>query len=137
MNLLKGLDMDSNTWQIQIWPVDYKIPSRVKFLNFTLDADLSSFLEVLHPRTIQNFRFYIYDYFCSYSLKTPFLKLLAGCTIPWFFILRMNSVIFMIFELSEWNFNLSSSYKRASKIVQNDTNFLGTERRTSTFLTFA
>ena len=51
MNLLKGLDMDSNTWQIQIWPVDYKIPSRVKFLNFTLDADLSSFLEVLHPRT--------------------------------------------------------------------------------------
>ena len=50
---LKGLDMHSNAWQIHIWPVDYKIPSRV---NFTLDADLSS---LVHPMTM----------FCSYSMK--------------------------------------------------------------------
>ena len=39
----------------------------------------------------------------------------------WSFMNRLNSGIFRIFELREWNLNLNSSDCRASKIIYNDT----------------
>ena len=60
---------------------------------------------------------YVIDYELDFSLHPDLQNMLPKV----YFIYRLNSGIFTIFELSELNFNMNSSDCRAWKIISNDT----------------